>query len=156
MTRRTRQDGYTLVEFVVGGFVGLVVVIALGHLLLANQRSWHAGQEKVRLQQNASQAADRISRAVRAAHRLAVVDGDELRIFDAQGVQQIRYRCVGHAGEGRLRENGRDLVAQRCRRFRVVPDADTTSVGLEIELENEAGQRVAVATRVARRNQTAS
>jgi type II secretory pathway component PulJ len=150
---RDRGDaGYTLIELFIALVLGLVVVLAIGKLLIANQRSWEWGRDKVVLQQNTTEVLEWMSRSIRSARTLAVVDSTELRTFDEGGALVKTYDTAATGGQIRLRENGVPLIDRQCTRFVVVPDADTTSVTVIVELEDRAGSRVEAMTRVAIRN----
>lgn len=151
--RRRASAGYTLVELVVAGGLSLIVVLALGQLVVANQRAWAEGRDKAVLQQNATEALERIARAVRAANRVVRVSGSEMRTYDASGVLLHTYRRVAAGAAGRLQEDGADLVARNCTRFIVTASGDK-SVRLDLELEDAAANRVAVITRAAVRSRT--
>jgi Tfp pilus assembly protein PilW len=88
---RGGSAGYTLIELAVGGFLALFVVLALGHVILQNQRSWEWGRDKAVLQQNATEGIEWMARAVRAARRLEVIS----RRFGGRG-PPAAGRCRSH------------------------------------------------------------
>ena len=64
------RRGYTLIELMIAVVLGLVVVLALGRLILTNQRSWEQGRDKTVLQQNVTESLEWMARSIRAAHTL--------------------------------------------------------------------------------------
>ena len=124
----------------------------MGSLILQNQRSWQWGRDKTVLQQNTTEALEWMARSVRASRRLAVVSDTKFRTYNENGVLVHSYERTLVAGEGRLQEDAMDLVDRRCTQFQVTTDEDTTSVTLVLELEDDAGNRVAVMTRATVRN----
>ncbi len=146
--------GYTLVELSLALFLGLLVVLALGRLILQNQRSWEWGRDKAVLQQNTTEALEWMARSVRAARSLAVVDTSEFRTYDEIGALVHTYRRHITGGVPRLQEDGSDLVDRVCTRFRVDTHADTTSLSIILELQDDAGDRVAARTRATVRNKS--
>ncbi len=153
VTCRKRQRGYTLIEFTVASMLAILVTLALGRLILANQRSWEWGRDKIVLQQNASLTMERMSSHIRGARSIAVVDSTEFRLYDAGGGLTDIYRRVATDG-GRLQHNSLDMVDRRCTAFIVTTDNDTTSVTIQMELADNADSRVAVMSRTAVRNQS--
>lgn len=152
MIRGNSQQGHSTIELVVAAFVALVVVMSMGYLILQNQRSWEWGRDKAVLQQNTTEALERMARSVRAARTLVVESDIKFLTYDENGVLDHTYERAVIGVEGRLREDGSDLVDRRCVRFQVAPDEDTTSVSLLLELEDNAFNRVAATTRATLRN----
>lgn len=152
MRRRSNNRGFTTIELLIASIVALVVVFAMGYLILQNQRSWRWGRDKTVLQQNTTEALEKMARSVRAARRLAVVSGSKFSTYNENGALVHSYERAVVGGEGRLLEDAADLVDRRCTSFEVTTDEDTTSVTLVLELEDDAGNRVAVTTRATVRN----
>ena len=152
-TRKRGQRGFTLTELMIASFMSVFVLLALGRLILMNQRSWEWGRDKAVLQQNTTEALEWMARQVRAAHSIAVVDSTEFRTYDSSGTLLNTYRRVVSGG-GRLQQNGSDLVDRRCTGFIVTTDDDTSSVILQLALEDDSGSQVAATTRAAIRNRS--
>jgi hypothetical protein len=151
--RRARgARGAALVEFVIASFIGLLVVLALGRIVLMNARAWGWGRDKAELQANATEALEGMARSVREARRVVVDSPTQFRTYDSQGNLVHTYSRQTSNGELRLREDDRDLSARTCTQFSVTPDNDTTSLTLKFELQDRSGDKVAVLTRAARRN----
>ncbi len=146
--------GGTLMEMCVGMFLALLVVLAAGNIILTNARAWEWGRDKMVLQQNATEALEWMARAVRAADSLAVISASEVRTYDAGGALLHTYAQVIEGSEGRLHQDGSDLVDRVCSQFVVTPGADTTSVTLLVELADNAGDHVAAQTRAALRGRS--
>lgn len=144
--------GYTLVELTVAVFLAFLVVLALGRLMLASQRSWEWGRDKAVLQQNATEALEEMARSVRAARLVAVDDTTHFETYDELGHRVHSYARTLVGGHWRLQLDGHDLVDRDCVRFRVDPDGDTTSLTILVELTDRADNRVAAMTRSAVRN----
>ena len=134
--------------------IALVVVLALGRIMLANQRSWDSGRDKAELQANTTETLEWMARSIRAARFLTVVAGDEFWTHDESGTLTHVYRLDTDGAEPRLQEDGRDLSTRRCTQFVVTADDDTTSLTLRLELEDDDGDRVFGMTRVAVRNRS--
>jgi Tfp pilus assembly protein PilV len=149
MRSASSRSGFTMMELTVAVFLAFVVVLALGRIILASQQSWEWGRDKAVLQQNASEALEWMARSVRAARRLQVIAGNQLRTYDENGVLVHTYRVVTVAGVPKLQEDGHDLTARECTLFTVTPDPDTTSVTLQVELaaltRNKSGAQVELA-----------
>lgn len=152
MRRPLGRAGFTLVEAVIASSLGLIVVLAMGLIMLAGQRSWDWGRDRAVLQQNAADGLDWMARSVRRARSVRVISPAEFRTFDEAGLLVHTYRRVVGTGPPRLQQDGADLIPRRCNRFVVTPDGDTTSLTLEIEIEDELGNTVAATTRSAVRN----
>lgn len=148
------EVGFTLIELMVALSLSFVVVLALGKIVLQNQRSMTWGRDKVVLQQNATEAAEWMARSVRASRRLEVLSSSRFRTYDEGDTITHVFELLTVGGFPRLRENGGDLVDRNCTLFQVTPDDDTTSLVLEIELEDDSGNRVRADTRAAVRNRT--
>ena len=156
MRRRAGSRGYTTVELMVAIFLAFIVVLALGRIILANQRSWEWGRDKAVLQANLTEALEGVSRSVHAARTLEVIlhggVPSEVRTYDETGALVHTFMTATVGTEVRLQRDGTDLVARKCTYFRAIPDNDTTSVTLVLELEDKAGSRVRATTRAAIRN----
>lgn len=144
------SKGVTIVEFLIAIFVALIVVLAMGRIITTNIRSWNQGRDKAVLQQNVTEALEWMARSIRGARTVEVASSTEFSTYDENGTLVHTYMLSGD----RLHEDGSDLVDRKCTRFNVIPDADTTSLVLEMELEDEAGMLVAARTRAAVRNRT--
>jgi len=150
---RGHERGFTTMEFLIAGFLAFIVVLALGRVILVNQQSWERGRDKTELQQNATEVLEWMARSVRAARTLNVVSSSEFRTYDETGALVHTYRRVAVSGVNRLQQDGTDLVDRLCTQFVVVPNADTTTVRLTLELEDNSGNRVGAETRASIRNQ---
>ncbi len=149
-----RRAGFTMIELMIALVLALIVVLAMARIILANQRAWEWGRDKVVLQQNVTEALEQMERSVRAANRLSVVGSTEFRTYDRHAVLLHTYRLVQVGADWRLREDGRDLVDRSCSRFNVLPGSDTTNVTIDVEFIDNSGDRVAATTRAAVRNRT--
>jgi hypothetical protein len=139
-----------MVELMIALILGLVVVLAIGSLVLQNQRSWRWNKDKTVLQQNVTESLEWMARQVRAARSVQVVSSEEFRTYDENDALVHRYEWTGD----RLQQDGSDLVDRKCTDFQVFPDEDTTSVTIVLELEDDAFNLVGGSTRAAIRNQT--
>jgi hypothetical protein len=141
-------------EMVIAVFVALIVVLALGRLILANQRAWEWGRDKAELQQNVTEGLEWMARSVRAARTVEITGTDEFRTYDENGSLVHTFQLANVGSQTRLLQDGSDLVDRRCTLFQITANSDTTSLTLEVELEDNAGNRVAGQTRVTIRNRT--
>ena len=145
------QAGFTPLETVIALSLSVAVLLALGGVMLLNQRAYGWGRDKIILQQNVTECLDRITRRVRMARRLEVVSASEFSTYDESGAlaHTVRRALVG--GQGRLQEDGADLVDRTCVSFTAQPNADTTALTVAVELEDRAQNRVKfITTAVAR------
>jgi hypothetical protein len=152
LKQRQHCSGYTFIELAVASLLAFLVVLALGRLILANQRSWEWGRDKVVLQQNVTEALEWMARSIRAARSLQLQADDHFNTFDESGVQVHTYQLVTGAGGPRLQEDGQDLSDRLCTEFTVSANWDTTSLIIRLELEDNTGDRVAGLTRATIRN----
>lgn len=149
-----RRAGFTIVELMVSLLISLVVVLALGRIMLVNQASWRQGRDKVTLQQNATEALERMAHSIRAARDLRVVSATQFQTYDASGALEHTYRRYQTNTGLRLQEDGRNLSDQACATFACAANADTTSLTISLQLQNEDGELVTRQTRVTLRNRT--
>ncbi|MBI5836770.1 MAG: hypothetical protein HZB25_05975 [Candidatus Eisenbacteria bacterium] len=154
MRRPGRDAGYTMVELAVALLISFVVVMALGRIVITSQKSWEWGRDKVVLQQNTAEALAWMTRSIRTARSVAVVDTSQFRTYDADGALAHTFRRVSSGGQWRLQQDGADMVARACSRFRVTPNGDTTSLTLTLALQDSARDVVTDMTRVTLRGRT--
>jgi Tfp pilus assembly protein PilW len=152
MIRRRARDGYTIVELMIGVFLALIVVLALGRIILANQRSWEWGRDKTVLQANSTEALEWMSRQVRAARRIEIVSASEFRTYDENDALAHTYRRAVVSGEGRLQQDGASLVGRPCTAFAVA--GDSANVTMRLELQDKSGNKVSATTRATVRNRS--
>lgn len=148
------RSGYTIVELVVALGISLIVVLALGRVMLVNQSSFRQGRDKVLLQQNASEALERMAHSIRAARELQLVSATEFRTYDASGALVHTYRRQLTAAGQRLLEDGQELSSQHCAALSCAANGDTTSLTISLLLENGDGEQVARQSRITLRNRT--
>lgn len=146
------SKGATMVELLLAVFLALIVVLALGKIVTMNQRAWEWGRQKAMLQQNVTEALEWMARSVRGARSLDVISPSELRTYDETGTMTHAFRRQLVNGSYRLQQDGADLVDRPCVAFVVSPDSDSTSVIMELELQDGAGNRVRAMTRATLRN----
>ncbi|MBP7669193.1 MAG: hypothetical protein KA123_01255 [Candidatus Eisenbacteria bacterium] len=146
------RRGLTIIEFTVASMISVIVVLALGRIVLANKRGFDWNVDKTVLQQNASESLERMARAVRASQRLVVTSPSAFSTYDETGALTCTFMRTVASGTGTLRENGAALTPRACTAFTVTPDEDTTSVSIELQLADNSGNAVALATRAAVRN----
>jgi prepilin-type N-terminal cleavage/methylation domain-containing protein len=148
------RRGYTLIELMIAVVLGLVVVLALGRLILTNQRSWEQGRDKTVLQQNVTESLEWMARSIRAAHTLTVVGTNEFRTYNEADSLVHTYQLGSVSGEPRLLQDGVPLTDRPCTRFSCEANPDTTSLTITLELEDHGGNLVAAMTRSTIRNRT--
>jgi hypothetical protein len=141
-----------MVEMMVALFLALLVVMALGSLIVMNQRSWAWGQDKAMLQANVTESLEWMARSIRAARNLTLASPQEFSTYDETGTLAHTYRRDTIGGVPRLLQDGNDLVDRRCTSFTVSANADTTSLTLVLQLEDNAGSVVEGMTRATMRN----
>ncbi|MFB3909582.1 MAG: PilW family protein [Candidatus Eisenbacteria bacterium] len=148
--------GYTILELMLACFLALIVVLALGAIILQSQRSWRWTRDKTMLQANTTEAVEWVERRVRGAWGITMLAGsppyNSFEVYDQHKTVKYKFDVAQVNGSPRLRENLKTLVDRRCNRFLVTPNADRTSVRIELELEDNSGNRVAAVTQCAVRN----
>jgi prepilin-type N-terminal cleavage/methylation domain-containing protein len=149
-----RRAGFTIVELMIALFISLIVVLAIGHIMLVNQASWRRGCDKVYLQQNATEALECMAQSIRSARDLRVVSATQFQTYDDVGVLEHTYRRYQTSTGPRLQEDSRNLSEQDCSAFACTANADTTSVTISLQLQNQDGELVTRETRVTQRNRT--
>jgi hypothetical protein len=150
--RGERRSGLTIVELTVALFLGLLVVLALGRIILASQSSWRQGRDKAVLQQNVTETLEGLARSIRAARQVVVTSSEQFATYDETGALVHAYAITGSGASRRLQQDGVDYVDRQCLQFSVTPNTDTTSLTILLELVNPDDVRVAAETRVVPRN----
>ncbi len=154
LRKKKNQFGFTILELMVASMISLIVVIGLGQLILTSQKAWGWGADKVELQRNVAESIEWMARSIRSASSLVVAGSEDFTTYDADGNLLHRYNLGLSGGEKRLLEDNSDLVEQQCMDFVVATNADTTSLTLTLELQDDAGNRVAAMTTATLRNRT--
>jgi hypothetical protein len=152
MKTRSASRGLTLLELVIATFLALIVVLAMGKIILVNNRAWEWGRDKSVLQANETEALEWMARSIRAANHLRMISASEFRTYDAAGTLLHTYRRQVVSGLGRLQQDGTDLVARQCTQFVLTPDNDTTSLTIRLELQDNSSNKISATTRAAVRN----
>jgi hypothetical protein len=139
-------------ETVIALFLSVAVLMALGGVMLLNQRAYGWGRDKIILQQNVTESLDQIGRLVRMSRRLVVTSATQFSTYDENGLlaHTVRRALVG--GVGRLQKDGVNLVDRTCVTFDVQPNADTTAITIAVEMQDVSGNRVRSHTTTALRS----
>lgn len=158
MIRKNKSTprGFTLIELMVASFISLIVLAGLGQLILVNQKTWNWGRERVVLQQSVTQVMDRISWEVRASNKLLVLGSNRFRTYDELGNQTHEYRLLGSGSTARVSEDGVAMSDLLCSAFTVASSSYNTNLTINLELEDDNGNRVAAMTRSTIRNKALS
>lgn len=149
--------GIGLIELFVGLFLALFVALAAGFIYIAGDRAFRQGREKMQMQQNVAFCVEAISRDLRRAHEVQLTGNGGLSCIDVQGTVYSTWD-VGLTPEGtRLRHNTEPAAPEDCTvlEFEIV-NADTSTIGLALELADAAENRVRMETRVSLRNKEAA
>jgi len=130
------QKGFTLIELMIVGFIGAIVVLATGMVLFTSQTFWNKAWEKANLQREASYAMVRMSRVIKAG-RLAELEenGRAIKIYNeadwegfscVEGTNDLQYHPPGGAqSETIINDNVENL------QFNVEGNMVTTTLKLE-------------------------
>jgi hypothetical protein len=123
-------------------------------ILLANETAWDASRGKIGIQQETHRCLEEICRDVRAARWIGYDGGkpDELSLFDQEGVRFRRYRLETQDGVDRLFQDDLPLAEAECTRLDFRINADTTTVTIQLELMDEAENRVLYESKATLRN----
>lgn len=146
------RSGFTLIETVIALFLSVMVLLALGGVLLLNQKAYGWGRDKISLQQNVTESLDRIGRVVRMSRRVVVTSATQFSTYDESGVLTHTIRRVVAGGVARLQQDGVNLIDRTCVSFDVQPNADTTALSVAVELQDNSGNRVRYQTTAALRS----
>jgi prepilin-type N-terminal cleavage/methylation domain-containing protein len=148
------RQGFTLIELVVAMAIAFVVVLAVGKMMVANQKLWRTAAEKALLQQNVTEVLDHVAGSVRRASSLEIVSTEEFQTWE-------EGRAVGHTfvlsrenSGNLLRKDGELMTSWNCVRFECLANGDQSTLELTLELEDSSGNRVSGMTRVTLRNTT--
>lgn len=151
---RRAQRGITLIELMVALTASAIVLLALGNVVLVNQKAVGWSQDRAELQGHTTVVMSRIARSVRGANQVVVSNANTFRLYDLNGTLTHTYALVSAADGPRLQLNGADMADQNCTRFTVTPNADTTSVTLDLELTSTDGVTLGELSTVSIRNRT--
>jgi hypothetical protein len=154
MRGRARNGGFTILELVLATFLAFIVVLAMGRIILTNQRAWEWGRDKTVLQDNVTEVLECMARSVRGADSVAVVTPNEFHTFDEHHAPGHSYRWATVSGVGTLQEDGIRLVDRRCNVFTVTSDHDGTGLTMVVELQDRSGNTIRSSTRAVVRNRT--
>ena len=146
--------GFTLIELMIATFLSLIVVLALGNIVLANQKAWVWGHDKAVLQSNVTESLEWMARSIRAAHSIQVLGSGDFQTYDENDNPTHRYRLSGSGASARLLEDESSFSDRTCTQFTVTANTDTTSLTLALEFEDDSGARVAAMNRATLRNRT--
>ena len=149
---RSRR-GYTLIELVVASSLSMVVVLALGSVIVTNQRAWEWGRDKIDIQQEVTRAIGRVTASVRAASSVSLPAANWLVTQNADGAQLHEYRLAGSGDSARLMEDGVPLVDFACTEFTVSGTAENSCITFTLEIRNETGDEVRNVATASIRNQ---
>ncbi len=152
MKSPNRNAGFTLAELMVAIFISLIVVLGLGRLILANQKALSWNREKATLQQSVTETLEWMSRSVREAYSLEVLNDAEFKTYDSAGLLNHRYRLDSSTDPPVMKEDSRQLSAWHCSGFQVACNTDTTSLTLNLEYSDTMGNSVGAMTRITKRN----
>jgi prepilin-type N-terminal cleavage/methylation domain-containing protein len=141
MRRRTHQQGFTMVELLIAGFLGAIVLAMTYFVFIANSRQYYVQEQIVQMQEGMRFALEHLKNDLRNAGRLAVVnaieppgapgsDGRDPQVCQVrQGVQAIRLFDNDPGGPAVLRQNSNGLRPDRVRML--VDGSGATPVTIE-------------------------
>ena len=149
-----RARGFTTIELMVASLIALFVALAAGSILFSSQRSHRQGQDKLVMQQEATRAVEQIARDIRRSRwvdwnsgvpsRIALRDhfGALIRVYDRGAV----------AGVQKARQDGAALTDHECTQLTFTANSDTTTLSIQLELRDRAGNKVKVESKASIRN----
>lgn len=151
--KRRHPAGMTFVEFMVAALLASVVALAAGVLYLTNQRSFRQGREKLLVQQNVTFCIEEMARDIRRAWRADHVNSAKIVLYDVGGVAYSTWELAVVDGENRLVRNGLSFAPEECTELEfTVLEPDTSALGMTLELQDDAENRVKVESQAALRN----
>jgi len=154
--KRGHQAGVTLIEVLVALVLMVLVALAAWYVYGTNQRAFNQGREKLLVQQNASFCLDAVARDVREAWRVDYVNSNRILLYDTAGVLTNTWELGTENGENRLKRNNVSMAPEECTAlvFSIL-NPDSSTVGVELELMDDAENRVRIMTRSTLRNHEA-
>jgi prepilin-type N-terminal cleavage/methylation domain-containing protein len=154
MMKKSRgNSGFTLVELMVGILISFIVVLGFGNLILANQKAMAWSTSKATLQQDFTQTMEWMSRSLRQAFSVKVINAEEFQTYDGTGSLTHTYWRSSSGDLSYLMKDDSRLSQWNCSQFGIICNADTTSLTLNLELTDNAGNSVTAMTRTTLRNQ---
>jgi type II secretory pathway pseudopilin PulG len=148
-----RQAGATLVEVLVALVLTILVTLSAWYVYGTNQRAFKQGREKLLVQQNASFCLDAVARDVREAWRVDYVNSSRILLYDTHGVLTSTWEMGTENGENRVKRNNVSMAPEECTDLVFsVFNPDSSTVEVELELMDDAENRVRVMTRSTLRN----
>jgi len=150
--RRSRTRGMTLVELLIAVFLAGVIAAAGAVVYLVNQRSLHQGRDKLLTQQNATWCLESMARDARRARRVELPAPGRMVLYDIGGSVISTWELGTVNGENRLERNGVAMAPEACTTLGFSVNADSSAVGLTLELMDDAENRVRVQSQAALRN----
>jgi prepilin-type N-terminal cleavage/methylation domain-containing protein len=147
------HSGMTMIELMVASFIAVIFMLAAGTGYLVNQKAYKANREKLELQQTASQVMELMQKNIRAAATATIGNpADRIQLFDLSGNEFARFRLNISGGTAKLFETDALLAQQKLILLSFVPNADTSSVTINLNLEDVNKNRVLINTTAALRN----
>jgi prepilin-type N-terminal cleavage/methylation domain-containing protein len=147
------QRGMTMIELMVASFIAVIFMLAAGTGYLVNQKSYKANREKLELQQTASHVMELMEKNIRAA-ATAIIGSppDRIQLYDLNGAEFARFRLNVTGGTAKLFETDALLAKQKLILLSFVPNADTSIVRINLNLEDENKNKVRITSSAALRN----
>lgn len=150
--RRRPPRGMTLVELLIAVFLAGVVAAAGAVVYLVNQRSLGQGRDKVLAQQNATWCLESMARDTRRARRVELPAPGRMVLYDTGGAVISTWDLGAVNGKNRLERNGVAMAPETCTSLAFSLNPDSSAVGMSLELEDAAQNRVRVESEAALRN----
>jgi type II secretory pathway pseudopilin PulG len=145
MARGMNQSGMTMIELLVACFISLIFILAAGTGYIVNQKSYAANKEKLELQQNASHVMEIMERRIRESSRVLIKSPpDGIKTFDVLDSLVTSFNLQTSGGETKLREQGTILARQDLITLQFIPNSDGTVVQINLTLQDEQKNKVAI------------
>ncbi len=144
--------GYTTIELLIASFISLFVVIAAGTVVFTNQRSFKQGGNKLAMQGEASRSVEQIERDVRHARWVDYGSVSDITLYDQAGDLIHRYYLAGSGLDARVMQDNQPLVDDTCTLLHFEINPDTTTVVIQLQLQDPAQNKVRVDSKASIRN----
>jgi prepilin-type N-terminal cleavage/methylation domain-containing protein len=145
LIRSLKQNGMTMIELMVACLISLIFILAAGTGYLVNQKSYAANKEKLELQQQASHVMEIMEKNIRESGRVFIKNPPNgIVAFDVDSIQVTSFNVTTSGSVSKLRQGGAVLVRQDLINLQFIPNFDTTVVQINLTLQDEKKNKVAI------------
>jgi hypothetical protein len=154
-SRLGREDGFSIVEMAVSAVIATIFMLTAGTAYIVNQKSYKANDEKRELQQNVAHIMEMMERQIRGSARAVIPsppNNNRVELLDTQDQVITRFRLNTVSGIDRIFQDNALLARQKLITLTFVPNHDTSTVTINLNLEDENFNKVAMKSSATLRN----